>query len=85
VAEDLSVRQVEDLVRGYTGHPASRGSKADERAPDPRLLQMEELLGDALSTRVRIQKGRRKGKIVIEFGSGKDLDRLVTAIAGDEG
>jgi ParB family transcriptional regulator, chromosome partitioning protein len=85
VAEELSVRQVEDLVRAYAGHPASRKPRAEARAPDPRLLQLEELLGDALGTRVRIQKGRRKGKIVIEFGSGKDLDRLVTAIAGGEG
>jgi ParB family chromosome partitioning protein len=82
VAEGLSVRQVEDLVRAYSGHPTSRGARAEPQARDPRLLQMEELLGDALGTRVRIQKGRRKGKIVIEFGSGADLDRLVTSIAG---
>jgi ParB family chromosome partitioning protein len=84
VAEELSVRQVEDLVRAYTGHPASRRPRPETAAPDPRLLQMEEVLGDALGTRVRIQKGRRKGRIVIDFGSGKDLDRLVTAIAGGE-
>jgi ParB family transcriptional regulator, chromosome partitioning protein len=84
VAEELSVRQVEELVRAYAGHPASGKPKPEPTTPDPRLLQMEELLGDALGTRVRIQKGRRKGKIVIEFGSGKDLDRLVSAIAGGE-
>ncbi len=84
VAEGLSVRQVEELIRAYSGHPVSRRARSEPRPQDPRLLQMEELLGDALGTRVRIQKGRRKGKIVIEFGSGGDLDRLVTSIAGSE-
>lgn len=82
VGEGLSVRQVEDLVRAYSGHPTSRRDRAAPQSRDPRLLQMEELLGDALGTRVRIQKGRRRGKIVIEFGSGADLERLVTSIAG---
>ena len=84
VAEGLSVRQVEDLARSYAGHPVARRSASGPRPQDPRLLQLEELLGDALGTRVRIQKGRRRGKIVIEFGSGDDLDRLVTTIAGSE-
>jgi ParB family transcriptional regulator, chromosome partitioning protein len=84
VAEGLSVRQVEDLVRAYSGHPAAQRPRPEPRPPDPRLLQIEELLGDALGTRVRIQKGRRKGKILIEFGSGKDLDRLVATIAGGD-
>jgi ParB family transcriptional regulator, chromosome partitioning protein len=82
VAEGLSVRQVEDLVRAYAGHPTPRRTRSEPGPQDPRLLQMEEVLGDALGTRVRIQKGRRKGKIVIEFGSGADLDRLVTSITG---
>ena len=84
VAEGLSVRQVEDLARSYAGHPVAGRSASGPRPQDPRLLQLEELLGDALGTRVRIQKGRRRGKIVIEFGSGDDLDRLVTTIAGSE-
>jgi ParB family transcriptional regulator, chromosome partitioning protein len=83
VAEGLSVRQVEDLARSYTGHPARR-SRAGAGPKDAKLLQMEELLGDALGTRVKIQRGRRKGKIVIEFGSRDDLDRLVTMISGSE-
>lgn len=84
VGEGLSVRQVEDLVRSYAGHPVARRSGSEPRPQDPRVLQMEELLGDALGTRVRIQRGRRRGKIVIEFGSRDDLNRLVTAISGSE-
>jgi hypothetical protein len=35
-----------------------------------------------LATRVRVQPGRRKGKIVIEYASDEDLERIVEAIAG---
>jgi ParB family transcriptional regulator, chromosome partitioning protein len=79
-AEDLSVRQVEDLVKAYReGRPARAGPK--RAAPkDVRLLQAEEVLTDRLSTRVQIQVGRRKGKIVIEFASKKDLERIVSLI-----
>lgn len=84
VAEGLSVRQVEDLARSYTGHPVTRRSRSGTGPRDPKLLQMEELLADALGTRVRIQRSRRKGKIVIDFGSRDDLNRLVTMISGSE-
>ena len=78
-AEGLSVRQVEELVRTYT----DRGPKIVAEAPparDPRTAEVEEILAENLSTRVRVQMGRRKGKIVVEFGSRKDLDRIVDRI-----
>jgi ParB family transcriptional regulator, chromosome partitioning protein len=79
-AEDLSVRQVEDLVKAYReGRPVSGGPK--QPAPkDVQVLQAEEALADRLSTRVRIQPGRRKGKVVIEYASKKDLERIVNLI-----
>ena len=79
--EGLSVRQTEELVRTYGGatQPASR--KVPERqARDAKLMQIEEALGDALSTRVRVQRAKRKGRIVIDFGSKSDLDRIVGLI-----
>lgn len=80
-AEGLSVRQTEELVRTYSAHPASR-TTAERPARDAKLMQIEEALGDALSTRVRVQRVKRKGKIVIEFGSKGDLDRIVDRIVG---
>lgn len=79
-AEGLSVRQVEELVRTYTerGEPKT---VAEASAPrDPRTAEVEETLSEELSTRVRVQMGRRKGKIVVEFASRKDLDRIVDRI-----
>jgi ParB family chromosome partitioning protein len=84
VGEGLSVRAVEELARSYAAHPAAR-TKPDEPKPqDPRLLQIEETLADVLATRVRVQMSRRKGKIVIEFGSRKDLDRIVGQLTYSE-
>jgi ParB family transcriptional regulator, chromosome partitioning protein len=80
-AEGLSVRQVEELVKTYRGPGAIRGPARSAGPPDARILQAQELLADELSTTVRIQMGRRKGKIVIEVGSRKDLDRIVSRIA----
>jgi ParB family transcriptional regulator, chromosome partitioning protein len=81
-AEGLSVRQTEDLVRSFVVHPAAR-TEAAPKPVDPKLLQIEEALADALGARVRIQRARRKGRIVIDFGSKADLDRIARAILGE--
>ena len=78
-AEGLSVRQTEELVRSYASHPAARPAQ-EPKPPDPVLLQVEEALADALGTRVHVQRGRRKGRVVIEFGSKADLNRIANRI-----
>jgi len=80
-AEGLSVRQVEDLVRRYTAKPGAPASSAP-KAPDPMLSEVEELLSEQLATRVRVNLGKRKGKIVVEFASREDLERIVSEIIG---
>src|SRR5919109_5467934 len=85
-AEDLTVREVEELVRNYIDHPASDAGKPSLKAvPTPvenPLAEVEELLSEQLATRVTIQMGKRRGKMVIEFGSADDLDRIVSEIVG---
>jgi ParB family chromosome partitioning protein len=78
-AEGLSVRQTEDLVRSYAAPGQGRAAR-EAPPPDPKLLQYEEALAEALGTRVHIQRSRRKGKIVVEFGSKVDLGRIVSRI-----
>jgi ParB family chromosome partitioning protein len=80
-AEGLSVRQVEELVRSYTEHPAV-AKKAQRREPDPSMQEVEEILSEQLATRVKVTMGKRKGRIVIEFSSREDLDRIVSEIVG---
>jgi ParB family chromosome partitioning protein len=87
-AEDLSVREVEELVRNYLEHPATHAAPAAQSLsapPDARenpLAEVEEILSEQLATRVTIQMGKRRGKIVIEFGSADDLDRIVSEVVG---
>lgn len=89
VAEGLSVRATEELVRvrlldeGPEGDGRSGGSAAGRRRRPiaPGLAELQEDLSDALMTRVRITMGSRKGKLQIEFGTVDDLERLVDVIA----
>jgi ParB family transcriptional regulator, chromosome partitioning protein len=81
-AEGLSVRQVEEVVRTYTDRVTPDAPGKVPVGRDPRTAEVEEALAEALGTRVRVQMGRRKGKIVVEFASRKDLDRIVATIVG---
>jgi ParB family transcriptional regulator, chromosome partitioning protein len=82
-AEGLSVRQVEDLVRRYAGRPAAVRPRTRAKA-DLATMEVEEILSDHLSAPVRVEAGRRKGRIVIEFATAEDLDRIVSEIVGHE-
>ncbi len=85
-AEDLSVRDVEELVRRYIDQPTSAPEQRAENAqPAPSsasMVEVEEILSEQLATRVAIQMGKKRGRIVVEFGSADDLDRIVSEIIG---
>jgi ParB family transcriptional regulator, chromosome partitioning protein len=85
-AEDLSVRDVEELVRRYIEQPTSaREQRAENAQPAPSsasMVEVEEILSEQLATRVAIQMGKKRGRIVVEFGSADDLDRIVSEIIG---
>jgi ParB family transcriptional regulator, chromosome partitioning protein len=86
-AEDLSVRRVEELVRRYVdGPPPKVIPDEKETTPEPPptgdLGEIEEILSEQLATRVTIQMGSKRGKVVIEFGSADDLERIVSEIIG---
>src|SRR6516162_8602967 len=78
VAEGLSVRATEEAVtlanRGDTAQPAPPRRKPIQM---PGLQDVAEQLSGAFDTRVTVRVGKRKGKIVIEFGSVDDLQRIV--------
>jgi ParB family chromosome partitioning protein len=80
-AEGLSVRQVEDLVRSYAEHPAAT-TPGRQTAVDSGVTELQEILSEQLATRVSISVGKRKGRIVVEFSSREDLDRIVSEIVG---
>lgn len=83
VAEGLSVRATEELVALAASAGARPGTR---RRPAPRITapalgELATNLSDALDTRVKVELGRRKGKITVEFGSIDDLERIVAVIA----
>jgi ParB family transcriptional regulator, chromosome partitioning protein len=88
VATDgLSVRDTEEAVRqrnGMSGSPGSSkgasGSRSKLRAPG--LLELEELLAEQLDTRVSINVGPKRGRVVIEFADLEDLERIYRVMAG---
>jgi len=84
VKEGLSVRAVEEAIRAHTGEPARGGSvpaasKTGQLRP-PGLLELEELLGDYLETRVKITVGGKQGKITVDFADLEDLERLYRVV-----
>lgn len=80
VAEGLSVRATEELVSlGFT--PEAEATK--RKSPNikaPGLKDLSQRLEDVLDTRVNIQIGKNKGKIIIEFATMEDLRRVIEVI-----
>jgi ParB family chromosome partitioning protein len=84
-AEDLSVRQTEEVVRRFVDAPTTTERKAAAAVSgqvDANMAEVEEILSEQLATRVSIQMGAKRGKVVIEFGSPDDLERIVSEIVG---
>jgi ParB family chromosome partitioning protein len=88
VQEDLSVRAVEEAIRDRQGQASTPGADSSERRArpgrgklrPPGLLELEELLGDYLHTRVTISMGSARGKVVVEFSTLEDLERIYRAM-----
>ena len=82
VAEGMSVRAVEEAVA--LSHSCAQGPDAAvrraKRTPQPAMVELAERLSDRFETRVKVDMGRAKGKLTIEFGSRDDLDRIVAML-----
>jgi ParB family transcriptional regulator, chromosome partitioning protein len=88
--EDLSVRAVEEAIRlrhedETVQDAAIRAALPGRRLRPPGLLELEELLGDHLDTRVKVSMGTKKGRIVIDFSTLEDLERLYQLMIQGDG
>ena len=79
VAEGLTVRAVEEIV-ATGGAKVKSGGIRSGKIVAPKLKQISEALSDRLDTRVNIELGKKKGKIVIEFATIEDLERISKVI-----
>jgi len=106
VADGLTVRAIEELVRRHSegqgggegpapeGRPAtgaqpvpiaptaSLAPAATRLLPPPGILELEELLSSHLNTRVKVDLTSKRGKVVIEFATLEDLERIYKLMMG---
>jgi ParB family chromosome partitioning protein len=102
VAEGLTVRAVEDMVRERSeGSQPGAGEQAEpssgqqqggldrptpatdsQRLPPPGILELEELLSGHLNTRVKVDLTSRRGKVIVEFATLEDLERIYKLMVG---
>jgi len=75
VAEGLTVRAVEEIVASG-GAKVKSGSIKSGKIIAPKLKEIADDLSDHLDTRVSVELGKQKGKIVIEFATIEDLERI---------
>lgn len=83
VAEGLSVRATEELasLARNGGGAAKPARKPGPKITAPAVTELAGKLSDIFDTRVRVDIGRRKGKITVEFASIDDLERIVAVMA----
>jgi ParB family chromosome partitioning protein len=82
VAEGLSVRATEEAVAmAAAEEPAAK--RRTRRITAPGVEDLAGRLSDVFETKVKIQIGRAKGRIVVEFGSVDDLQRIIGQMAPD--
>ena len=85
IAEGLSVRATEEAVTLYKrdGKPAE--SKKKQPAPQPQYFtDSAERLSDRFDTKVTVTMGKRKGKMVVEFGDQEDFERIMALMERDK-
>lgn len=82
VREGLSVRSLEELVSSVKVNQKPGKAKIIPGGKTDMLKEMAEDMGNALDTVVKIQLGRKKGQLIIEFGNVADLRRIADRIQG---
>jgi len=83
VRDQLTVRQVEDLLRDIDSDGSTEPAAAPPAPPlvaDAGVLELEELLAARLETRVSVRLGKGSGKLLVEFADLDDLERIYRII-----
>ncbi|WP_288832411.1 ParB/RepB/Spo0J family partition protein [uncultured Corynebacterium sp.] len=85
VAEGLTVRATEEAVTLLNANGKAPERPKREPQPQPEYLsRAAERLADVWDTRVSVTMGKRKGKIVVEFGDREDFERIMSLIQGED-
>lgn len=81
VSKDLSVRELENLIKSHRPKKIKHRVSKDKLSQDPYLVLREEALQQILGTRVKIKRNRKRGFIQIEFYSSEDLERILNILS----
>lgn len=82
--EGLSVRETEELVRRYQAMSRQTARRGRGGEGSGAAAEAQRTLADHLQTRVRVETGARKGRIVIDFVSLEELARIVAVVLGED-
>lgn len=85
VTEGLSVRATEEAVTLYKREGKTDTPKKKQPTPQPQYFtDSAERLSDRFDTKVTVTMGKRKGKMVVEFGDQEDFERIMQLIEGEQ-
>lgn len=84
VRDNLSVRDVEALVRKALEAPGNSDKHKKKMKKSPQIIDLEDKLRELLGTQVRVVPKKEGGRIEIEFYSNDDLDRVFRILSADE-
>ena len=85
IEEKMSVAKLEDLVLGVSapiGQGAAKNKGGGARWVDPNVKAAQRLLEEVLGMRVRIRDRNGRGRILIEYATIDDFDRVVRMLKG---
>jgi ParB family chromosome partitioning protein len=77
VAEGLSVRALEEIVTVEPEGKRRPARRSAGKLHSPRVAELAGRLSDRFDTRVKVDLGRSKGRITVEFATVEDLERIV--------
>lgn len=80
VERQLSVRETEKLVKQIA---EGEQKQSNTKSKDPFISELEEKLTHNLGTKVKINQGKKKGKIEIEFMDNDDLERVISQLSNN--
>ncbi|HOQ36792.1 MAG TPA: ParB/RepB/Spo0J family partition protein [Acetivibrio sp.] len=78
IEKNLTVRQTETLVKRFISEEKKENKKNKENKNNDEYLKIEENLQGIFGTKVRLVSNNKKGRIMIEYYSEEELDRLLT-------
>lgn len=78
IEKNLTVRQTETLVKRFISEEKKENKEKKENNNNDEYLKIEENLQGIFGTKVRLVSNNKKGRIMIEYYSEEELDRLLT-------